>query len=189
MSERTTEPREIVKGERIEWTRSLADYPASEWTLKYRFRNTGTGVNVTCTADGDTFVADLTAALSGAFTVLGKVQWQAWIEETATPTNTFVVDQGEATIVAGFPDSTAAVDTRSTAKKIVDAIDAAMLTSAGSDVIEYEVETPAGRRRVKKSRDAAMAERKYYAAIVSRENHAARVKNGGPFAKPVRVRM
>lgn len=186
---RTTEPREIIKGERIEWTRDLADYPASLWTLKYRFRNTGTGVNVTCTADGDTHVAVMEASASDDFTVLGKVEWQAWIEEIADATNTFVVDQGEAVIKAGFVDSTAAVDTRSTAKKIVDAIDAAMLVSAGSDVIEYEIETPAGRRRVKKSRDAAMAERKYYAAIVSRENHAARVRNGGPFAKPVRVRM
>ena len=189
MSVRTTEPREIIKGERIEWTRSFGDYPASEWTLEYRFRNTGTGVNVTCTADGDTHVAELTAAASAGFTVLGKVQWQAWIEEIADATNTFVVDEGEATIKAGFPDATDAVDTRSTAKKIVDAIDAALLLAAGSDVVEYEIQTPAGSRRVKKSRDGAMAERKFYAAIVSRENHAERMRNGGPFAKPVRVRM
>jgi hypothetical protein len=31
-----TEPSEIVAGDAVKWKKSLADYPAGEWTLNYR---------------------------------------------------------------------------------------------------------------------------------------------------------
>lgn len=187
---RTTEPTEIIKGERIEWTRTLDDYPATLWTLKYRFRNTGTGANVTCTADGTNHLAVMPGTTSDDFTVLGKAKWQAWVEEIGNVTNTFIVDQGEVLIKQGFPDATTAIEIRTPAKIMLDAIDAALSAFATSDVTEYEIETPAGRRRVKRSDKATLtSQRKYWATVVRRENALEKMKNGEKWGTTVTVRM
>lgn len=187
---RTTEPTEIIKGDRIEWTKTLDDYPASEWTLKYRFRNTGTGVNVTCTADGDDHLAVMLATESDNFTVLGPAKWQAWIEEIADATNTRVIAQGDVMIKQGFVEATTAVETRSAAKIQLDALDAAISAFNTSNVQEYEIATPAGSRRVKRSdMTTLLSQRKYWAGIVRRENALENMKNGKRWGTTVRARM
>lgn len=188
---RTTEPTQIIKGERLEWTKTLTDYPASAWSLEYRFRGAGTGIDVNATADGDAFLCVITKTASAGFGTAGKYRWQAWITETADSNNTFVVGEGIVNVRAGFDTSSqAAVDLRSTAKQILDAIDATLLNTATSDQLEYEIETPAGRRKVKKmSRNELLDLRKVYAGIVARENAAERVRNGGKFAQTVYVNV
>lgn len=188
---RTTEPTQIIKGERLEWTKTLPDYPASAWSLEYRFRGAGTGIDVNATADGDDFLCEITKTDSAGFGTAGKYRWQAWVTETADSNNTFVVGEGIVTVRAGFDTSSqAAVDLRSTAKQILDAIDATLLNTATSDQLEYEIETPAGRRKVKKmSRNELLDLRKVYAGIVARENAAERVRNGGKFAQTVYVNV
>lgn len=188
---RTIEPSRIAKGERIAWTRTFTDAPASEYTVEYRFRGSGTGVNVTATADGDAHVAEITAAASATFGSTGKHRWQAWATEIGNAANTFIVASGILIVDAGFATgSTAAVDVRSTAKQILDAIDAAMLSAATSTQLEVEVTTPAGSRRIKNmSRKELIDSREYYAKIVARENAAERVRNGGKFGTQVVVNV
>ena len=105
---RETEPTTIVKGERIEWTKSYSGFPADEFDLEYRFRGAGGGVNVAATADGNSFVAELTADLSDNVTVTGKHRWQAWLTETADATNTFVIDEGTVEVKTGFSSASLA---------------------------------------------------------------------------------
>ena len=190
---RTTEPTEITQGERIEWTRSFCDFSSEDYTLQYRYRGPGTGIDVDATADGTGFNAVLTASVTAPtiFNIAGKYNWQAWLTEIADSTNKFIVDQGTITVRQGFiSGETGDIDLRSDAKIMLDTLDAALLASAGSDTIEYEISTPSGSRRVKRtSREDALKARAYYAGIVARENNAERVRNGGPFAKPVKVRM
>lgn len=188
---RTTEPTILTQGERMEWTRSFADYPATEYDLQYRFRGNGTGINVDAVADGDSFVAEVTAAQSATMAAV-KYAWQAWLTEIADPTNTFEIESGSTDIQRGFTEgSTTAIDLRTPAKIMLDSIDAAITAFAtGNGVTEYEIETPAGRRRVKRSDTATLsAERKYWAGIVANEQLKERMKNGGPFAQPIRSRM
>lgn len=188
---RTIEPSRIAKGERVEWTRTFADAPASLYTIEYRFRGGGTGINVTATADGDAHVAAITASASATFGTTGKYRWQAWATEIADATNTFVVASGILIVDPGFAaGSTAAVDVRSTAKQILDAIDAAMLSAATSTQLEVEVSTPAGSRRIKNmSRKELIDSRQYYAKIVATENAAERTRNGGKFGTQVVVNV
>ena len=187
---RTTEPTEIMQGERIAWTKALGDYPADEWTLEYRIRGVGPGVDVECTADGTVHEAEITAAASTLFSI-GEYRWQAWITEQADTDNTFAAGAGIMQVRRGFVDGeTGDIDMRSPAKIALDAIDAALANAATSDQMEYEISTPAGSRRIKRmSRSELIDLRNYYAAIVARENHAERVRNGGPWAKPVKARM
>lgn len=181
--DRTAEPTLLRQGERIGWTKTFADYGADEYSLEYRFAGPGDRFEVTATANGTSFDALLTVA---AGQVIGKYVWQAWLTETATPTNKFVAASGFLKIETGFADGgTGVVETRSTAQQIVDAIDAAILASGASAVIEYEITGPTGSRKVKESKSEAMKQRTYYAGIVARENARQRARETGKFGRRV----
>lgn len=187
---RETEPTTITQGERIEWTRSFADYSAEDYTLEYRFRGPGNGFNVTATADGAAFVAVVTTANSLTCAV-AKYSWQAWLTEIADEDNVFMAASGETTVKRGFATAkTGQLDLRSAAKIALDAIDAVLANAATSDQLEYEISTPAGSRRIRRmSRVELLTLRKHFVGIVARENAMQRVKNGGPFNKTVKARL
>lgn len=191
MSTRTTEPNTITQGERLAWTRSFDGYSSDAYTLVYRLRGPGPGINVTATAGtSDGFDAEITAAQSLTLSV-GEYEWQAWLTETADATNTFPVEEGILAVLRGFEaDATVAHDLRSPAKIMLDTIDAAMLAFATSDVVEYEIETPAGRRRVKRSDKATLtAERKYWAGIVTNEYARENARKGRPLMTSIKMRV
>lgn len=185
---RQCEPSTIAKGERIEWKRSFSGYPASEYDLQYRFRGSGPGADVDATADGDSFVAELTAAQTTLF-VAGRYRWQAWLTEQADTDNTFPVTSGFLNVEAGFvAGETGDVETRSAAEIALDTIDAALLAFATSDVTEYEISTPAGSRRVKRSDKVELTRlRSEYAKRVSVERVKRRIANGGPLMQSVGI--
>lgn len=182
-------PSQVTQGERVEWSKSYSDYSATLYTLVYRFRGPGVGVNITATADDDDFEAEITAAQSAALTTPGDYGWQAWMTEIADSTNTFQVDSGTLTVKKGFTTAdVSVVDLRSSAQIALDTIDAGLLAFATSDVMEYEIETPAGRRRVKRSDKASMMSmRKYYAVQVSVERTKRRVQNGGKLMQNIGI--
>jgi hypothetical protein len=188
---RQTEPTVITKGERIEWEKEFCDYPSDEWALQYRFRGGGTGFDADAIAGpGRGFTLEITAANSLSAEP-GKYRWQAWLTEIADSTNTQMVAGGVITVEPGFVAGDAAdVDLRTPEKIALDAIDAALANAATSDQLEYEISTPVGSRRIKRMARTELIElRRHYAAIVSRQNTAERLRNGGKFGKPVKVTM
>lgn len=187
---RTIEPTYITRGERVEWRRSFSDYPATEWELQYRFRGPGPGGDVDATADGDRFIAEITAAASAIF-VAGKYQWQAWVTEIADSTNTFSITGGYITVEQGFVEGeTGDIETRTPAKITLDAIDAALLAFGTTDIVEYEITTPSGSRKVKRSdKVELMSQRKYWAAIVGNELAKAKSRKGLGFGTKIDVRF
>lgn len=187
---RLTEPTQITQGEALEWTREFCDYPATLWTLEYRFRGPGTGFNVAATADGVKFVVSVPTTSTDDLAT-GAYQWQAWVTEIADSTNKKPIDAGDVTVLRGFSETdTGTVDLRTTAKKILDAIDATLLGAATSDQLSYEITTPAGTTKVMKmTRTELIGARKYYAAIVSRENTRRKIREGGKFGKTLGLRM
>lgn len=191
---KTIEPTEFTQGERVAWSRSIDDYPASLYTLEYRFRpQAGNGFNVTATTDGDDFAVEITAAVSSAIpdAALGSVAWQSWLTEIADTDNTFICGSGTVTVKRGFGStSLAAVDLRSVAKQTLDAINAAIKGQATANQQEYEITTTTGSRKIKRcSLQELLAARKEFAAIVANENTRDRMKNGGPFMQQVKVRV
>lgn len=188
---RTTEPTRIAKGEKMSWTRSFGDYPADEYDLEYRFRGNGPGFDVAATADGSDFIASVSAAQSTTMIEGETYQWQAWLTEQADATNTWIVDRGTIVVDRGFAaDSSAALDLRSEAKKILDAINATILNKATNDQMEYEIATPAGSRKLKRMGLKELTDaRKIFAEIVARERAAERVKRGGKFGRTVLGRL
>lgn len=180
-------PATVTQGELAEWTKKFCDYPADEWTLEYRFRGAGTGLNLTTTADDTSFAAAMSAAQSAALAV-GKWRWQAVATNIAAPLNIQFVGTGEIEVLLGFASSTAAVELRTPAEIALAAIDAAMLAFATSDVLEYEIATPAGSRKVKRSdKNSLLSMRKYYATIVGIEKTKARLRNGGSLLRSIPI--
>lgn len=188
MSTRQCEPTAIAIGERVPWTRSFSGYPADEYDLQYRFRGPGNGVNVDATVDGTAFVAEITAVQSATLSV-GRYRWQAWLTEQADPDNEFIVQSGFLQVEAGFIEAnTDETETRTAAEIALDTIDAALLAFATSDVTEYEISTPAGSRRVKRSDKVELTRlRSEYAKRVSVERVKRRVANGGPLMQSVSI--
>lgn len=190
---RYIEPTAITQGERVEWTRSFDDYTADLYTLEYRFRGmlgTGTGFNVTATANGTAFDAAITAVQSAACSVT-QYGWQAWLTEIADATNTFSVAAGMTDVLRGFTTgTTTASDTRSVAKIALDYITAAISGQASEKVLEYEISTSAGTRKVKRmSMTELLAAQKHFAKIVANENARERLRQGGRFGQQVKVNL
>lgn len=188
---RTTEPTRITTGEKVEWRREFCGYPATEWTLLYRFRGPGTGVDLSCGPDEtvpEAFLATLLPVDTLVFDVAGNYRWNAIATNIADTNNVVVVGTGFTQVILGLSDSTDAIETRSIAKQIVDAIDAALLRSSDA-VIEYEEATPAGSHRVKRSREDAMKTRSHYAAIVAMEMANERGRNGKPVMGSIKMRV
>lgn len=187
---RTTEPTTVTQGEQIEWTRDFCDYPATEWTLEYRFRGPGTGFNIDATADGTNFAAVLTSTASAAADP-GPWIWQAWVENIADASIDLMIANGTLNVLQGFGAAdTDEIDLRTPAKKTLDVIDAAISGQMTASILEYEISTPAGVTRVKRmTMTELQTARKYWAAIVANEVAADRVKNGRPFGTQIGVRF
>lgn len=187
---KTKEPKTIITGEVIEWSRYFIGYSPAEFSLQYRFRGPGPGLDISATADGDKFSITIPAA-STANLAAGRYKWQAWLTEIADPANKYLAARGEIQVVPGFVESqTGDVDLRTQAEKIVDALEAALLNSASRDQLEYEITTPAGSRRIKYMTRIEQREfLKYYKEIVARERAAERIRNGGTFGNIVKVRV
>lgn len=182
---RTTEPTRFTQGEKLEWTKAIDDHSSADYDLAYRFRGVGPGFDAAATADGENFSVSVAGTVT-ANCLPGAYQWQAWLTDKTDATKTFMHASGSVEVVKGFTaGETGNVDLRSNARKILDAIDAALLVDAASSTVEYEISTPAGSRKVKKSRSEAIEQRKYYAKIVAREKRRERIRNGGSFMTPI----
>ncbi len=188
--DRKTEPTEITQGERIAWTRTFCDYPASLYTLQYRFRGEGTGFNVTATADGDDFDVVVSATNSAACAVK-PYQWQAWVTEIADATNINMIAEGVTQILRGFTSgSTASVDLRSDNEIALAAINAAISGQATANIQEYEISTNAGTRKIKRMSMAdLLAARTQYAKLVSAEKLRKRLKSGDKLMTQIKTRV
>jgi hypothetical protein len=164
----TREPRSFIAGETLEWSKSLDDYPADEWTLKYSLRGPGTApADITATADGEEFLVDVSSTVTTALTA-GTWRLVGWVEKGSE--KHFIHDR-EVIVIAAPASGT--LDTRSTAKIIVDAIDALMTGKASLDQQSYKI---ADRELVRMTPKELTDWRTYYWNIYVREE---RSKRGG----------
>jgi hypothetical protein len=168
----STEPAALRIGDTWKWTKSLADYPATSWTLKYRFKTAAGGFEVTASASGSdhaiTVAATTTAALAA-----GDYGWLAWVESGAEK---YTVGAGTVELLPDYraADATAGLDDRSHARKMLDALEA-WLESRDPAVAEYEI---AGRRMKYVPLPELVRLRQRYATEVANEVAAAKIAAG-----------
>ena len=168
----TTEPTSLRAGDTWAWTRSLADYPASAWTLTYYFRNATAHFDVVATADGDDFAVAVAKATTAAL-VPGDYDWTAFV---ASVTERHQVGMGRAAVL---PDITNAYphDGRSFARRMLDAIEAALESRAGTDQLDL-VNATLDSRSIQRDKAGLITLRSQFKAEVAREEHGAAIANG-----------
>lgn len=179
----TTEPTAARAGDTWEWKRSLADYPATDWTLTYILFNAAGKVTITASADGTDHLVDVAPATTAAYAA-GRYDWVAHVTDG---TDRYQVGAGTITIQ---PDVSAAssYDSRSHARKMLDAIDALLEGRATNDQLDI-VATAVGDRSVGRKPDLLLKLRQHYAAAVALEEQAAAIARGENLGRIVQVRF
>lgn len=185
----TIEPAELRAGDTWKWTKSLADYPASTpWTLKYRFKSAAGGFEITASASGDDFSVNHAASSTAAYAA-GTYDWVAWVEGGAS--EKYTVGTG---VVEVLPDlrtgtATAALDVRSHARKVLDAIEA-WIEGRDLGVAEYEINVGGNSRRLKNIPMSDLIKlRNRYKAEVAAEDAARKLAAGIATGRKTQFRL
>jgi len=118
----TTEPTSIYAGDSVTWKISNSDYPASSgWTLKYDLVKNGTAVlTLTSTASGADHLISIAASTTAGYTA-GEYFWRSYV--TNSSSEKYGISEGYITIKANLTTATTGYDFRSTAKKVIDALE------------------------------------------------------------------
>lgn len=180
----TQEPTVIQAGDTLTWQKSFTDYPANDnWVLHYYIINAAGKFNITSNASGANHVVSATAAdtalyAAGVYTLLG------WVTKT---TNRHSVYKGQIEVLPDLAAQAAGYDTRTTAKKVLDLLDAAMVASGSNAWTQsYTIE---GRTISFRSPGDFIAYRSKIKQEVSREENADRMRNGMATKNRISVRF
>jgi len=164
-----TEPTAHRAGDTLAWRRTVADYPATDgWALAYTLVSiAAVKITIAATASGADYLVSVPAATTSAWPA-GPRTWVARVTKGA---DVHTVGTGTLNVL---PDLTAATtyDGRSHARKMLDAIDAALINAATAgqlDVLEADFNT----RRIKYDRAGLIKMRNLYTIEVAREETAA----------------
>lgn len=168
----TTEPTSLTAGDTVAWLKTLDDYPASAgWILAYTLINSTTKITITASASGDDHAVSVAASTSAGY----AAGTYAWVAAVTKGSERYTVGSG--TVVVN-PNLAAAstYDTRSAARKALDAADLALATYGAKAYLQaYEI---AGRSQRFQDPGAFMAWRNKLKAEVRNEEAAAAIAAG-----------
>lgn len=167
----TTEPARFTQGEKVEWTRSLSNFPASSWTLTYTFISPSHTFTVVATASGDSHAAVITAAISIDIPA-EEYQWQALADDGAGDVKE--IDGGFLLVIRRFSEESEGFDTRSFARRMLELIEARLEGTADRDDLSYSTE---GLSVSRYSPDQLDERRAFYRRLVVTEERESRAAN------------
>ena len=181
-----TEPARVRAGDTVTWRKTLDEYPANAgWTLYYCFINSTSKVDITSAADGASHLVTVAKATTAGWTA-GSYTLLSWVtsatERISFPSSSIIIDPDLAVV------SAAGYDTRSQAKKMLDAVDAALLSLSSGERLAV-VEAELAGRRIKYDFNGLMKLRQLYAAQVQAEDNAARIALGQRPRNSLNVRI
>lgn len=177
----TIEPASITAGDRVQWQKTLADYPAGTWTLNYYFRNASGKIDITAGTSGTDHLVDVAAATSKGWGA-GQYDGQGIVSDG---TSRFTVWTGRLTVLPNFALA-GSHDGRSHARRVLEAIEAVIENRASLDQQEYTI----GNRSLKRIPVGdLLVLRDRYRADVASEAAAERIANGLGNPRHVHVRF
>lgn len=170
----TTEPAELTIGDTWSWTKSLADYAAPAWTLRYYLRGKAGEIDIVATASGSDHLVSVAKATTAAYKA-GLYRWTAVLDDGTTrktlmPDGLITLKPDPAKIGAGF-------DPRTHARKALEAIEATIEGRATSQQLDL-VSVTIGSRAKQRDVTTLMPWHDRYKAIVANEEDAAKVAAG-----------
>lgn len=182
MPTNTTEPEIFTQGTTQDWTISSSDYSAADsWVLSYEFSGPSTLTALTGTPNGDDWDLTFNAAAT-ATAAIGVYYFQAFVSLAGAVhqirAGQFTLNQSLATIND--------YDGRSTAKKILDAIDAQLSDTASADQKKYKIADV----EIEKFTPAELLDqRNYWARIVVQEVRKDRIRQGKTTSRTIKTRF
>ena len=135
----TTEPTEFYPSDTLKWNRQdiSDDYPASDgWSLTYYFRGPEGKFDITASADGDYFAVSVTPTTTETY----KSGDYIWTSKAALGSDVYTVDHGKCTVKTDLAAKGAGYDPRSHVKKVLDALEVAILKKASKDQLETQID-------------------------------------------------
>ena len=177
-----SEPTLLYAGDTVRWQRFIVGYPASEgWVLTYILLNASAKIVLSSTANGDKH--DIYAdAASTAEWAAGRYAWRAQVSKDG---DAFTIGEGRLTIIPNF-EASATLDTRSFARKALEAVEAYLANPSHLTAAEYQI---AGRSLKRHTLPELMVHRDRLKAEVAREDAATRLSAGLPDRRRVFVRF
>lgn len=181
------EPREIIAGDTIQWTRLDLEttYPSGTWTLKYAFR----GISVI--APALTGYSVLIKAEDSAKIKPGEYWWDAYITKGSGSTlERYRVGHGRMTVKPDLEGIQGQYDGRSHARKVLDAIEAVLENRATSDQLSYTIGAGNSTRQLAMIPHSELLEfREKYRQEVRDEIRAEEIAEAGFNARQTKVRF
>lgn len=187
-------PAKVIAGRSLHFRWSHPNYPASDgYALAFRIRRrSGTGgvdiASAKATADGDSWIVHLIASETTGFSaVLGDA---VWIAKLTLSTDTYDGGYGLTEILENPDSATTALDLRSHAKIVLDAIEACIEGSATREEGSLTVDFGGVSRALQfRPLTELLAMKRHYQDLVDAENAEAAVAAGKPSGNRVLVRF
>lgn len=182
----TTEPTIFTAGDTVKWTRELPDYTSGDgWVLTYAFRNAAGKLDATASGSGSTHSTTLAASATKALPP-GVYQWAAYVTKAAA-SERYEIARGSVVVLQNMAEA-AAFDARTTARRAVDDLRAALATmrSSGGRVRRYRI---ADREMEFETVADLLKLLRYWEGQVSSEDAAARIAAGLGSRTRVQVRF
>lgn len=167
------ETQKFTQGDSLSQTICLSDYPSPAWTLSFALVNAAGAINITTTPiDGTCHAVDVDPSTSSAWAP-GRYTWTASVSDG---TDRHTVGAGVVLILVDLSTQTA-YDTRTHARRVLDAINALIESRASSGDIDT-VKAAAGGRNIENDLEQLLKLRQLYQAQVDAEDRAAGNKPG-----------
>lgn len=173
------QPSIIYAGDKVEWTESLSDYPASEgWTLKYTLINSSYKESFSSAADGDDHDITLLNADTADWNA-GTYILQPYVEHTDGTIQT--LERTTLEVKQNLLTATT-YDFRTHARKTLEAIEAAIERRATIEQISMQITTRGGSSKALQymNMDELIKAREYYQDLVNTETAKENIEAGKP---------
>jgi len=172
-----TEPTQIIAGDTLAWTKSLADYSAADgWALSYVLLSSGkTPITISTTADGADHAVSVAATVTAAYAP-ATYRWTSFVTKT---TERKTIESGTIEILPNPATQASTYDPRTHAEKCLAAIEAVIEGRMADPIVEYQIQ---GRMAKKLPHGELVKLRAVYRAEVRRER-------GGPTKTTIPVRF
>ena len=173
-----TEPTQVVAGDTLTWTESLADYPAGTWTLNYRLVKEGKTISAQATASGTDHVVTIAASTTAGWTP-GTYVWSKFVTSGALR---YTIGTGSIDVKPNPAGAT--YDPRTVAKVMLDNVEAYLIDPNNIAAASYSI---GGRSLSRWSRAELLVERDKLKLEVQQEVAKERMAAG--FANPRRLKV
>ncbi len=166
-------PSKLTPGDTITWKTNFPNYKSSDYTLSWSIRGTSQ-LDVTATRDGDDFTTTITSTQSATLTP-GLYAYQAYL--TDVNNERLIIGSGQLEVTVNLAAITEAYDGRSTAQKLLDAVNETILNFNSGVIKEYRI-----KERIMIRQDMSLTEliqlRDKLKIEVAREQASSKIEQG-----------